>query len=106
MYFSCVMRRKLKWIIKNLKQLVAYVTGKETRIGYPNEHLGSESKDVVVSPMYSTGVGLVLKGFEYMKQHPDQFAMVEDIAKDEKEVTNEPSLMDRISGWFIEDNVD
>jgi cell division protein FtsA len=95
-------------LIKNLKQLVAYVTGKETRIGYPNEHLGPESKDVVVSPMYSTGVGLVLKGFEYMQQHPEQFAMVEDSAKDEKEkkVANEPSLMDRISGWFIEDNVD
>ena len=93
-------------LIKSLKQLVAYITGKETRIGYPNEHLGPESKDMVVSPIYSTGVGLVLKGFEYMKQHPDQFAMVEDIAKDEKEATNEPSLMDRISGWFIEDNVD
>jgi cell division protein FtsA len=95
-------------LIKNLKQLVAYVTGKETRIGYPNEHLGTESKDVVVSPMYSTGVGLVLKGFEYMQQNPEQFAMLEDSPNDEKEKEpiNEPSLMDRISGWFIEDNVD
>ena len=24
----------------------------------------------------------------------------------EKEKTNEPSLIDRISGWFIEDNID
>ncbi|MEC9209495.1 MAG: cell division protein FtsA [Bacteroidota bacterium] len=95
-------------LIKNLKQLVAYVTGKETRIGYPNEYLGPESKDVVVSPMYSTGVGLVLKGFEYMEQHPEQFEMGEDFPNDEKEkeVTNESSLMDRISGWFIEENVD
>ncbi len=95
-------------LIKNLKQLVAYVTGKETRIGYPNEHLGPESKDLVVSPMYSTGVGLVLKGFEYMDQHPEKFDMVDGFTREtnEKEVTNEPSLMDRISGWFIEDNVD
>ena len=54
--------------LRNLKQLVAYITGKETRIGYPNEHLSSESKDTVVSPMYSTGVGLVLKGFEHSQK--------------------------------------
>ena len=94
-------------LIKNLKQLVAYVTGKETRIGYPNEHLGAESKDIVVSPMYSTGVGLVLKGFEYMEQHPEQYNLndisISDLEKEE--VISEPSLMDRISGWFTEDNV-
>jgi cell division protein FtsA len=94
-------------LIKNLKQLVAYVTGKETRIGYPNEYLGPESKDIVVSPMYSTGVGLVLKGFEYMDQHPEDFSINEDSPKDDnaKEMTNESSLMDRISGWFTEDHV-
>lgn len=94
-------------LIKNLKQLVAYVTGKETRIGYPNEHLGPESKDIVVSPIYSTGVGLVLKGFEYMDQHPDEFLIDENCSTDQtgKEITNESSLMDRISGWFTEDNV-
>ena len=94
-------------LIKNLKQLVAYVTGKETRIGYPNEHLGSESKDMVVSPMYSTGVGLVLKGFEYKKQNPEEFIMEEEYDKinGAQEITNESSLIDRISGWFTEDNV-
>jgi len=94
-------------LIKNLKQLVAYITGKETRIGYPNEHLAKESKDLVVSPMYSTGVGLVLKGFEYLEQHPEEFIMNDGIPNNQaiKEITNESSLMDRISGWFTEDNV-
>ena len=50
--------------LKSLQQLVSFITAKETRIGYPNEHLSSESKDLVTSPMFSTGVGLVLKGFE------------------------------------------
>ena len=97
-------------LIKNLKQLVAYVSGKETRIGYPNEHLGPESKDVVVSPIYSTGVGLVLKGFEYMEQHPEKFVMPEDSPSDVEEgepegseITKEQTLLDRISGWFTED---
>ena len=50
--------------VKNLQQLVSFITAKETRIGYPNEHIANESKDLVTSPMFSTGVGLVLKGFE------------------------------------------
>ena len=61
--------------LRNLKQLVAYITGKETRIGYPNEHLSSESKDTVVSPMYSTGVGLVLKGFEHSDKRKKKILM-------------------------------
>ena len=65
--------------LRNLKQLVAYITGKETRIGYPNEHLSSESKDTVVSPMYSTGVGLVLKGFEHSKKEgKNKILMIQD----------------------------
>jgi len=50
--------------LRNLPQLVSYVTGKEVRVGYPNEHLGSDSKSMIKSPIFSTGVGLVQKGFE------------------------------------------
>ena len=28
--------------LSNLKQLVEYMTGMDTRIGYPNEHLGQK----------------------------------------------------------------
>jgi len=47
--------------LKHVTQLVEYITGMDTRIGYPNEHLG-KGFDEVKSPMYATGVGLVLKG--------------------------------------------
>ena len=50
--------------LRNLPQLVSYVTGKEVRVGYPNEHLGGDSKSMIKSPIFSTGVGLVQKGFE------------------------------------------
>ena len=96
--------------IRNLKQLVAFVTGKETRIGYPNEHLGSESKDTVVSPMYATGVGLVLKGFEHAEytNAPKKEVVLLKKEKEEEEVdqSNEPSLIKRFSDWFIEENID
>ncbi len=49
--------------LKNITQLVEYITGMDTRIGYPNEHLG-KGLDEVKSPMYATGVGLVIKGLQ------------------------------------------
>ena len=49
--------------MKNISQLVEYITGMDTRIGYPNEHLG-KGFDEVKSPMYATGVGLVISGLK------------------------------------------
>jgi len=101
--------------IRNLKQLVAFVTGKETRIGYPNEHLGSESKDTVVSPMYATGVGLVMKGFEHTEYTNAPSKRATNINSDENteidespvdgEQSTEPTLMDKFTGWFTEENI-
>ena len=102
--------------IRNLKQLVAFITGKETRIGYPNEHLGSESKDTVVSPMYATGVGLVLKGFEHAentnapvkvvepKKVVDPVEEVEEQEQEQESVS--VGIMDKIKDWFTEENID
>lgn len=54
--------------LKHITQLLEYVTGMDTRIGYPNEHLASSSEEVT-SPMYATGVGLVMRGLQsYQKQ--------------------------------------
>ena len=36
----------------------------QSRVGYPNEHLASTSPIDVSSPMYATGVGLVMKALE------------------------------------------
>ena len=50
--------------LKHLKQLVEYITGMDTRIGYPNEHLAGDSDTDVASPVYATAVGLVMKALE------------------------------------------
>ena len=49
-------------------QLFEYVTGMDTRIGYPTEHLANTNNETIKSPMYATGIGLVLKGFEDMRR--------------------------------------
>lgn len=46
--------------LKHIKQLVEYITGMDTRIGYPNEHLAGDSNEEMSSPLYATAVGLVM----------------------------------------------
>lgn len=60
--------------LKHLKQLVEYMTGMSTRIGYPNEHLAKSNVEAVTSPLYATGVGLVMKGFDYLERHRPKVA--------------------------------
>lgn len=48
--------------LKHIRQLTEYITGLDTRIGYPNEHLAPGSPEEVSSPMYATGIGLVIMG--------------------------------------------
>jgi len=47
----------------HIKQLFEYVTGMDTRIGYPSEHIGKSIVEDINSPLHATGVGLVMKGF-------------------------------------------
>lgn len=50
--------------LKHISQLFQYMTGMDTRIGYPNEHLAGSIVEEITSPLYSTGIGLVIKGFQ------------------------------------------
>ncbi len=50
--------------LKHIDQLAEFMIGKDTRIGYPNEHLANDVPDEMASPMYATGVGLVIEGIK------------------------------------------
>ena len=73
--------------LKHLKQLVEYITGMDTRIGYPNEHLAGDSDPETTSPMYATAVGLVMDGLSHIKKQKKSAAKVE--AKQPVETINE-----------------
>ncbi len=49
--------------LKHLVQLAQLVTGMEARLGIPNEHLSSAKMKEVTNPIYATGVGLAIRGF-------------------------------------------
>ncbi|WP_299431637.1 cell division protein FtsA [uncultured Aquimarina sp.] len=72
--------------LKHLKQLVEYITGMDTRIGYPNEHLAGNSDPETTSPMYATAVGLVMDSLVHIskqKKAAIKEALVEDEIKEE-----------------------
>jgi cell division protein FtsA len=54
--------------LQHIKQLVEYITGMDTRIGYPNEHLAGNSSEEISSPLYATAVGLVMNSIENKTQ--------------------------------------
>ena len=74
--------------LKHLKQLVEYVTGMDTRVGYPNEHLAGDTDQNVTSPLYATAVGLLMDGLgRSEKNDVDQEAnsTTENFQKDENQ---------------------
>lgn len=49
-------------LLKHVDQLAQFITGMDVRIGYPNEHLAKDTLEELASPMYATGIGLVIEG--------------------------------------------
>lgn len=68
--------------LKHLKQLVEYITGMDTRIGYPNEHLAGDSDEEVASPLYATAVGLLMNAIKNQEKNGA-------LNSSEKEIQNE-----------------
>lgn len=73
--------------LKHLKQLVEYITGMDTRIGYPNEHLAGDTDKTMTSPLFATAVGLVMNAAE------NQLAPLDDVQEEvtEGEATLPPT---------------
>lgn len=59
--------------LKHLVQLTEYVTGLNARLGFPNEHLAPGHIDELAKPMYSTCIGLILKGYNDYENNMRQF---------------------------------
>lgn len=77
--------------LKHIVQLVEYITGMDTRIGYPNEHL-AEGSEGITSPMFATAVGLLMKGLEKQEKYAKK-----NLVQDTKEVVNEEEREEEIA---------
>jgi len=72
--------------LKHLKQLVEYITGMDTRIGYPNEHLAGDTDAATASPLFATAVGLVMNAAESQLRHLED---AEEVVEAENQGENE-----------------
>ena len=64
-------------MLKHLNQLVKFKTGMDVRIGFPGEKMAADSSDEINQPMFSTSVGLLLKGLEYYKEKQEEMVIKE-----------------------------
>ena len=70
--------------LKHIAQLTEFITGFDTRIGYPNEHLSNEIPPEMASPMYATGIGLVEIGIERFEKEQDKLKETEEEPEEPK----------------------
>ena len=68
--------------LRHLIQLTEFQTGVNARIGYPNEHLSSGHIDELTKPMYSTCIGLILKGYSDFERRKKDFSTGNSVSPD------------------------
>ena len=94
--------------LQNLKQLFEYMTGMDTRVGYPNEHLGKSKVEAAKSPMFATTVGLVLSGFRTVDERENRYNETVSIGKTGKGFNPTSGdffkkILDKTKGLLIDD---
>ena len=87
--------------LKHVDQLAEFVTGLDARIGYPNEHLAKGIVEEVKSPIYATGVGLVLRGLSAERKNG---GVLVDTASNAR-AKDKTGIFSRIKEW-LKDEVD
>lgn len=73
-------------LLKNIALLAEYHTGLATRIGLPTEHLASGYREEISSPIFATGVGLLIHGIEMYERLPAAARKqeLEEVGEDEE----------------------
>lgn len=86
--------------LKHLIQLTEYTTGLNARIGYPTEHLTAGHIEELAKPVYSTCLGLILKGYSDFENNRKQFdreykkvEVPEQFKKEPTAFTGEPAAV-------------
>ena len=80
--------------LKHLKQLVEYITGMDTRLGHPSEHLAGNNSIDISSPMYATAVGLVMNSTKIRKNSSDQEdSNIDELLESKEQLDNEKQRM-------------
>ena len=91
--------------LNHLKQLVEYITGMDTRIGYPGEHLAGDTNKNI-GPIFSTAVGLLMNSINKKKFNSEFSEDQGQTEKNEKTVQDEENINSKNSQTIFEKWVD
>ena len=88
--------------LQHIKQLTEYVTGIDTRVGLPGEHLASGMVDEVNYPMFATGTGLVIMGLEAADYRSATRGQSKAKVPQYSQRSSGPriSFINKVKGWF------
>jgi len=90
--------------LKHLKQLVEYVTGMDTRVGLPNEHLAGNNSIEISNPTFATAVGLVMNSMKNRKNlNMNQKTLIDsnkDNIENDEEINSEVNQNDTTKSIF------
>lgn len=101
-------------LMKHIDQLASFKTGLDVRIGYPDEHL-APGYDEISSPMYATGVGLVIEGMRRhdieeniarLKQKNKNESVETESSKKNQKEDKQRSYLERIKSFFNNDLIE
>ena len=82
------------------------MTALDTRIGYPTEHLAAGSDEEILHPMYATGIGLIIKGYEDALENEMEVAT---LVGGESQIQSKrwwTRMLVKAQDWFVEGQED
>ncbi|MFT6938129.1 MAG: cell division protein FtsA [Saprospiraceae bacterium] len=88
-------------LLAHIEKLAAYHTGMPTRIGSPVEHLAHGYAQDLSSPIYSTALGLILKGLKEMPPAKEEVE-AEQVVTEENGALQESNAELKSGKWYEE----
>lgn len=90
-------------MLKNITHLVEFVTGIDTRVGLPGEHLGKGMSESVNTPIHATGIGLVVNADRTDSVSGDNKIADKDDSKKKSKAGFSGQFFDKFKSWLKDD---
>jgi cell division protein FtsA len=91
-------------LLQHVDKLTEYHTGMTCRVGIPNEMLAHGYRENICSPIFSTAIGLLLRGLQDVEAAPAPAATAQDQppsnVSEEKSSSWLDNLFQRTKEWF------
>lgn len=91
-------------MLKNLPQLIKFKTGFDVKLSYPQKFVSIQNNIKINQPMFSTVIGLIIKGYEYQQILENQnFAINQngtETKTSSKKEENSEDKKDKKGGFF------